>query len=173
MDDDKYSSVLWYAIGLLGALIPMTLLTGCASTDSYGRYLSAQSAAIKSQKPILKITAQPGQPITGLASIEVYGPGMNIQQEKDNEWARVVTAGIQTVGVVGGIVAAGQASQDLVNAVGGLGISSSVVTNTDNRTSDRHDIANAYNQTATPTVVNPVVVTQPQPLVVQPQVVLP
>ena len=101
---------------------------------------------------------------------------MSIQQEKDNEWARVVTAGIQTVGVVGGIVAAGQASQDLVNAVGGLGISSSVVTNTDNRSSDHHDISNAYNQTATPTVITqpaPVIVTQPAPLVVQPQVVLP
>lgn len=176
MDDDKYSGVLWYAIGFLGALILMTMFTGCASNDSYGRYLSAQSAAIKSQKPMLKITAQPGQPITGLASIEVYGPGMSIQQEKDNEWARVVTAGIQTVGIVGGIVAAGQASQDLVNAVGGLGISSSVITNTDNRTWDTHAITDSYNQTAKPTVVTqpaPVIVTQPAPLIVQPQVVLP
>ena len=120
---------------------------------------------------MLRITAQPGQPITGLASIEVYGPGMSIQQEKDNEWARVVSSGLQVVGVVGGIVAAGRASEDLVNAVGGLGITSSVV-NTDNRTVDTHAITDSYNATATPTVVNPVVVTQPQPLVVQPQVVV-
>jgi hypothetical protein len=155
----------------VGMLFAVVVLTGCASTENYNRYLQAQSAAIKGQKPMLRITAQPGQPITGLASIEVYGPGMSIQQEKDNEWARVVSSGLQVVGVVGGIVAAGRASEDLVNAVGGLGITSSVV-NTDNRTTDRHDIANAYNQTATPTVVNPVVVTQPQPLVVQPQVVV-
>jgi hypothetical protein len=155
-------------------LILALSLTGCASSDGYQRYLSAQSAAIKAQKPMLEIIAEKGQPITGLASIRVYGPGMSIQQEKDNEWARVVTSGLQVVGVVGGIVAAGQASQDLVNAVGGLGISSSVVT-TDNRTFDRHDITDSYNATATPTVVTspaPVIITQPQPLVVQPQVVV-
>lgn len=175
MDDDGYSNVLLAGIAVIGALVIVSMMTGCASTESYGRYLQAQSAAIKAQKPMLRITAAPGQPITGLASIEVYGPGMSIQQERPSEWAAVATSGLNVLGVVGGIVAAGQASQDLVKAVGGLGISSSVI-NTDNRTTDRHDIANAYNQTATPTVVTqpaPVIVTQPQPLVVQPQVVLP
>jgi len=150
------------------------LFAGCASTESYNRYLQAQSAAIKSQKPMLKITATPGQAITGLASIEVYGPGMSIQQEKDNEWARVATSGLQVVGVVGGIVAAGNASVNLVDAVGGLGITSSVSTiTTDNRTWDTHAITDSYNSTATPTVVttpaaqivNPVIV---NPVVVQP-----
>ncbi len=165
------------------ALILALSLTGCASSDGYQRYLSAQSAAIKAQKPMLEIIAEKGQPITGLASIRVYGPGMSIQQEKDNEWARVVTSGLQVVGVVGGIVAAGNASENLVNAVGGLGISSSVI-NTDNRTVDTHAITDSYNQTATPTVVTspapvvvnqpaPIVVTQPTPIVVQPQVVMP
>ncbi len=173
-DDDHYSDILLAGIAILGAIIVSSLFTGCASTESYGRYLQAQSAAIKAQKPVLRITAQPNQAITGLQSIEVYGPGMSIQQERPSEWAAVVSSGINVLGVVGGIVAAGQASQDLVNAVGGLGISSSVI-NTDNRTSDRHDIANAYNQTATPTVVTqpaPITVTQPVPLVVQPQVVV-
>jgi hypothetical protein len=152
-------------------------LTGCASPEAYRNYLSAQSAAIKAQKPMLRIVAQEGQPITGLASIEVYGPGMSIQQEKDNEWARVVTSGLQVVGVVGGIVAAGQASQDLVTAVGGLGIKSTAIDNS-SIVNDRHDIANSYNpidSTHTPTVVTspaPVVIQQPAPVVVQPKVVV-
>ena len=148
-------------------------LAGCATSDGYQRYLQAQSAAIKAQKPMLRITAEKGQAITGLASIEVYGPGMSIQQERPSEWAAVATSALQVVGVVGGIVAAGQASANLVDSVGGLGISSSV-TNTDNRTWDRHDISNSYNpadSTHAPTVVTqpaPLVVTQPAPLVVVP-----
>ena len=129
---------------------------------------------------MLEIIAQEGQPITGLASIRVYGPGISIQQEKDSEWAKVVSGGIQVIGVVGGIAAAGQASRQLVEAVGGLGISSNVSTiTTDNSSVDTHAITDSYNATATPTVVNqptpvvinqpaPVIVTQPQPIVVYP-----
>lgn len=168
-------TVAMFAIFVI-AICAASLLTGCASPEAYRSYLSAQSAAIKAQKPMLRITAQPGQPITGLASIEVYGPGMSIQQERPSEWAAVASSGLNVLGVVGGIVAAGQASQDLVNAVGGLGISSSVITTTDNRTWDTHAITDSYNQTAKPTVVNqpaPVIVTQPDPVIVQPVVVQP
>jgi hypothetical protein len=80
----------------------------------------------------------------------------------------VATSALQVVGVVGGIVAAGQASANLVDSVGGLGISSSSVVNTDN-----NSITNSYNQDSThaPTVVTqpaPLVITQPAPLVVVP-----
>ena len=151
---------------LLAIAIALSL-AGCATSDGYQRYLQAQSAAIKAQKPMLEIIAQKDQPITGLASIRVYGPGMSIQQERPSEWAQVATSGLQVLGVVGGIVAAGQASANLVESVGGLGISSSV-TNTDN-----HSITNSYNQDSThaPTVVTqptPLVITQPAPLVVVP-----
>lgn len=150
---------------LLTFILAVTL-TGCASPEAYRNYLSAQSAAIKAQKPMLEIIAQEGQHITGLAAIRVYGPGMSIQQERPSEWAAVATSGLQVLGVVGGIVAAGQASQDLVNAVGGLGISSTAIDNS-SIVNDRHDIANSYNQTAKPTVVDqpaPVIVTQPAPV---------
>jgi hypothetical protein len=181
---DKIVDVIfgWWGalVGTLLIVLFAGFLTGCASSDGYQRYLQAQSAAIKAQKPMLRITAEKGQAITGLASIEVYGPGMSIQQERPNEWAAVVSSGINVLGVVGGIVAAGQASQDLVNAVGGLGTNSTVIDNSlvDNRTTDRHDIANSYNpidSTHAPTVVTqpaPLIVTQPQPIVVQPQVVV-
>lgn len=153
-------------------LILALSLVGCASPESYRNYLAAQSAAIKAQKPMLEIIAQDNQPITGLAAIRVYGPGMSIQQEKDNEWVRAVTAGIQVVGVVGGIVAAGDASENLVKAVGGLGISPNVI-NTDNRTydnrtNDNHAISNSYNATAEPTIVN-----QEKAVIVPAQVVNP
>lgn len=153
-------------------------LTGCASTESYGRYLSAQSAAIKAQKPMLRITAQPGQPITGLSSIEVYGPGMSIQQERPSEWAAVATSGINMIGVVGGIAAMGQASRQLADSVGAVAGNGPVTTTTDNRTwtTDTHAVTGSYNpidSTHAPTVVNPVIVTQPAPIVVQPQVVIP
>jgi len=151
-------------------------VTGCASSEGYARYLQAQSAAIKAQKPMLRIVAQEGVAITGLASIEVFGPGMSIQQERENEWARVATSGLNVLGVVGGIVAAGKASEDLVKAVGGLGMSTTLT----NITTD-NSITDSYNAVATPTVVNPVImpqpapviVTQPAPTVVYPVVVTP
>lgn len=178
---EKIVNLIWHGAMMIGLMMLLLLiafgLTGCASSDSYKAYLNAHAASVKSQKPMLRITSQPGQPITGLASIEVYGPGATPQQEKDSEWARVVSSGLQVVGVVGGIVAAGQASQDLVNAVGHHLQPGAVSTTTiDNSITDTHAISNSYNATATPTVVTqpaPVIVTQPPPLVVQPQVVLP
>jgi type IV pilus biogenesis protein CpaD/CtpE len=172
VNEYEFHKTVFVVVLLVLALVLTSLLTGCASPDAYRHYLSAQSAAIKAQKPMLEIVAQDGQAITGLKSIRVYGNSMSIQQERPSEWAQVATSGLQVLGVVGGIVAAGQASQDLVSAVGGLGVSSSIVTTTtDNRTSDRHDIANSYNATAAPTVVTqpaPLVVTQPAPIVVTP-----
>ncbi len=160
-------------VTLILLIIALSLVTGCSTPGAYQSYLQAHAAAVKNQRPTLEIIAQEGQAITGLKSIRVYGPGVAPQQEKDNEWARVVSSGINVVGVVGGIVAAGRASEDLVNAVGGLGLTSTVTnTTTDNRTVDTHAITDSYNQTATPTVVNPVVVTQPAPTVVHPQVVV-
>lgn len=160
-------------LGLIALIVMVGFgVTGCATSDGYQRYLAAQATAIKNQKPMLEIIAEKGQPITGLSAIRVYGPGLSIQQEKDNEWARVVTSGLQVVGLVGGIVAAGNASENLVKAVGGLGISSTAI---DNSSIDNHTITDSYNQTATPTVVNqpaPVIVTQPTPVVVRPEVVV-
>lgn len=171
MNDTPYR-VAWAVIVVVVAIMISSLMLGCSTPGAYQSYLQAHAAAVKNQRPTLEIIAQEGQAITGLKSIRVYGPGIAPQQEKDNEWAKVVSSGINVVGVVGGIVAAGRASEDLVNAVGGLGITSSVV-NTDNRTSDRHDIANAYNSTATPTVVTqppPVQIPAGEVVVVHPQV---
>jgi hypothetical protein len=53
------------------------MVAGCASSYSknYRAYLAAEGAKpAPEKKPLLKITAQEGQPITGLASIEVYAP---------------------------------------------------------------------------------------------------
>ncbi len=102
--------------------LPISLV-GCASTD-YNAYLAAQSEAnrqaLEAQKPLIRITAQPGQQITGLASVEVYAPQQApvIQQAKPNEWASVVGQALGVFGTVGGIVAAGNAAVNLSKSVG-------------------------------------------------------
>ena len=104
-------------------LLPLVLLAGCASGD-YERYVSAQSEAnrqaMEGQRPLLRLTAQPGQPITGLASVEVYAPTQApvIQQSRPNEWAAVVGQGIGVIGTVAGIKAAGDAAIGLADSVG-------------------------------------------------------
>lgn len=101
----------------------VALLTGCASGD-YGEYVKAQSdanrLAVESQKPMVRLTAQPGQPITGLASLEVYAPTSApvIQQSRPNEWAGVLGQGISVVGSVLGIKYAGEAATSLADSVG-------------------------------------------------------
>lgn len=98
-------------------------LTGCAS-GNYGEYVKAQSdanrLAVESQKPMVRITAQPGQPITGLASLEVYAPTSApvIQQSRPNEWAGVLGQGISVAGSVLGIKYAGEAATSLADSVG-------------------------------------------------------
>lgn len=183
------------AMVVVAFLLLSTLMAGCASTESYGRYLAAQAqatqAAIKAQKPLLKITAQSGQAITGLSSIEVYGQAAlpTFQQERPNEWAAVAQSGLQMLGVVGGVIAGGRAAEDLANAVGKsstygyqyIQASGPVTTNntstlttstTDSHavdshnTVDSHAISGSYNpvdNTGTPTVVY-----QPAPVVVTP-----
>ena len=109
---------------LAGAL---AVLTGCASTSNYDAYLSAQSAAnklaVSEQKPLVRLTAQPGQAITGLAGLEVYMPGTapTIQQARPNEWAGVVGQGLSVVGTVLGIKYTGQAAIGLADSVGRSG----------------------------------------------------
>ena len=101
----------------------LLMLNGCASSD-YGEYVKAQSdanrLAVESQKPMVRITAQPGQPITGLASLEVYAPTAApvIQQSRPNEWAGVLGHGIGVAGSVLGIKYAGEAATSLADSVG-------------------------------------------------------
>ena len=98
-------------------------LTGCA-TEDYGRYVAAQSdanrAAIDAQKPLIRITAQPGQAITGLASLEVYTPTAApvIQQSRPNEWIGVIGQALGILGTVGSLKVSGDAAVGLVDSVG-------------------------------------------------------
>ena len=109
---------------LLSSLV--ALLTGCASGD-YGTYVKAQSdanrLAVDGQKPLVRLTAQPGQPITGLASLEVYAPTTApvIQQSRPSEWAGVLGQGLSIIGTVAGIKAAGDAAVGLADSVGRAG----------------------------------------------------
>lgn len=108
---------------LLAALV----VAGCATDKDYAAYLAAQSAenqrAMANQKPLVKITAQPGVPITGLESVEVYAPTSApvVQQARANEWAGVAQTALGVVGTVAGIRAAGQAAVGLADSVGRAG----------------------------------------------------
>ena len=53
--------------------VALLMLAGCSTTGDYQAYLSAQSdtnrQALEAQRPLVRITAQPGQSITGLANV--------------------------------------------------------------------------------------------------------
>jgi hypothetical protein len=172
-------------------------LVGCASGD-YRQYVAAQNAAVAqayaNQRPLFKLTAQPGQAITGVASIEVNLPvqAPTLQQARPNEWAGVLGSGINVAGAVLGIKYAGDAATNLATAVGGAANHGYqyVQAPQPNQTVGTGFIGNLYSDgnsgvigsgvksdaTHTPTVVEqapPIVVTQPPPLVVDPVVVDP
>ena len=109
------------------SIMLVLLLTGCASDKDYTAYLTAQQAAntqaAADQKPLVRITAQPGQNITGLQSLEVYTPTAApvIQQARPNEWVGVVQTAVGVIGTVGHIRAAGQAAVGIADSVGRAG----------------------------------------------------
>lgn len=172
-------------------------LTGCASTQEYSQYVAAQQEAnrahIDTQKPLFRITAQPGVSITGLAGLEVYMPSAApvIQQARPNEWVGVIGQAVGVVGVIGGIYAGGKATSSLLDSVGKFvqpNASNSTVTTTNSTgavttttsnvgpvsttTVGDNSGANAGNSgriagtTMSDATSKPTVVTQPAPLVV-------
>lgn len=156
------------------------LSAGCASTD-YGAYLKAQSEAqanaLAAQKPLVRITAQPGQPITGLASIEVYTPAQApvIQQSRPSEWAGVANTALSVAGTVWGIRAAGDAASSLADAVGRHSTAGYPYIQAPQSIGGDGVIGGGSYQTLdtthAPTVVDqpaPVIVTQPDPVIVTP-----
>jgi hypothetical protein len=100
------------------------LLTGCASDASYIAYLeaqrAAQTAAQQGARPLVRIVAQDGATITGLAGIEINLPveAPRVEQQRPSEWAGVIQTGLGVFGAVGGIFASGKAAKDLAIAVG-------------------------------------------------------
>lgn len=109
---------------LVNTVIAVVFVSGCATSGDYQQYIQAQAdanrLAIESQKPLVRLTAQPGQVITGLASVEVYAPAPIpvIHQARPNEWAGVVGQGLSIIGTVAGIKAAGDAAVNLAESVG-------------------------------------------------------
>jgi len=131
----------------------MLILAGCAS-PGYKDYLTAQADAnrhaLEGQKPLVKLVAQPGQPITGLASLEVYAPQSApvIQQSRPNEWATVMQTGFSVLGTLGGIKLGGDAAIGLAGEI---------------RQAGTHGYSYIQNPLTQPP---PVIVTQPAPTVV-------
>ena len=175
--------------------VALLMLAGCSTKGDYQAYLSAQGdanrQALDAQKPLVRITAQPGQSITGLASLEVYTPTAApvIQQARPNEWAGVLGQGLAITGTVMGIREAGKAAVGLADSVGRAGragypfiqapqanvtttdmsnrstTSSTVGDNSGSNSGNSGRIAGAD---ITDTTGTPTVVTQPAPVVVTP-----
>lgn len=158
-------------------LILLPFLAACASSPEYESYLKAQHEAnrhaAENQKPLVRLTAQPGQQITGLQSLEVYTPAAApvIQQQRPNEWAAVVGQGLGVISSIGGLAVGGKAAIGLAREVRQAGTAGypfvqapGTVTTT------------TIDTTHAPTVVtapDPVIVTQPPVQVVNPVVVRP
>ena len=115
----------------LSILISMVFLGGCASTEldkNYAKYLDTQAAmANRPQQPLLRIKAQPGATVqmSGVDEFVVYAPEANqptaaVQQyvTPRNDTTEVIKSAFGVVGTVGSIVAVGQATKGLANAVG-------------------------------------------------------
>lgn len=182
------------------ALLAAIALAGCASDKDYQTYIAAQQAAntqaAQDQKPLVRLTAQPGQTITGLASLEVFTPQAApvIQQAQQSGWIGVAHAAVSGSAMVLGGYVAGQAAVGLADSVGRAGTAGyahvqapgAVTTNT--MTGSTGTLGSgSYDATHAPTVVvqpapaqipagdvtvvtqpPPVVVTQPAPIIVQP-----
>jgi len=169
-------------------LLLVGLLAGCASTNDYRDYLTAQAKADQdarqNQKPLVELVAHAGQPITGLASLRVYAPvaATSVQQARPNEWAGVVSQVVGVTGTVLGIKYAGDAAIGLASSVGSTNaaiagnIQAPGAVTTNNMTGSTGVLGSGtygVDSTHVPTVVNPVVVTQPAPVQVPVQVVNP
>ncbi len=167
-------------------LFTVGVLAGCSSAPEYNQYLQAQAEATKQameyQKPLLRLVAQPGMPITGLQSLEVYTPSQApvIQQAKASEWAAVAQTGLGIIGTLGGIKLGGDAMVDMASQVrqaGTYGYSRMT------QPGPTYNYTNSYNTDSThaPTVVNqpapvivdPTIVNQPAPVIVDPVIVNP
>lgn len=160
------------------------LAAGCSTTGDYKAYLQAQAEAnrqaAEGQKPLVELTAQPGQPITGLSSLKVYPPTAApvIQQSRPNEWAGVVGQGLGVLGTLGGIHYGGKAAVGLASEIRQAGTAGyahiqapgTVTTNTLSGTGTLGSGAYSHtDSTHAPTVVttpDPVIVTQPAPVIV-------
>lgn len=181
------------------ALIVAITLTACASDKDYQTYIAAQqqanTQAAADQKPLVRLTAQPGQTITGLASLEVFTPTATpvIQQAQQSGWIGVAQTAVGVTGTVLGIRAAGQAAVGIADSVGRAGTAGyahiqapgAVTTNT--MTGSTGTLGSgSYDATHTPTVVvqpapaqipaGEVVVVNPavvNPVVVNPVIVTP
>lgn len=105
------------------SLCALLALSGCGG-KAYQKYLEAQlnltTAALKNHKPLVKITAEEGQAITGLASIEVYAPQAmpQVQQQRPNEWASTIERVAVGALTLGGTKIAADAAIGLTREVG-------------------------------------------------------
>lgn len=97
-------------------------LAGCASKEEVLAYYQANLEAIKAQKPLVELEAQPGQEITGLKALRVYAPlagGGRVAQHEDPGW-KVLGQGIGAAAAVGGAYVALDGANKIAGTVGAV-----------------------------------------------------
>lgn len=123
-------------------LIPILVLPGCASMEAYQAYQesfdrAAEAYYLAAIEPLIDIELP--SPVKGEVYHIVVNRDIDImspQQIKDSEWAPVAKAGIGAVGVVGGIIATGNAISDVATAASGVTVkgNNNVLTDVGNTT---------------------------------------
>ena len=104
----------------LMALVALVALAGCASKEEVMAYYQANLEAVKAQKPLVELEAQPGREITGLRALRVYAPhpgGGRIFQHEDPGW-KTLNQGIGAAAAVGGAWVALDGANKLAGTVG-------------------------------------------------------
>ncbi len=97
-------------------------LVGCSSKEEVLAYYQANLEAIKAQKPLVELEAQPGQEITGLKALRVYAPqasGGRVAQHEDPGW-KVLGQGVGAAAAVGGAWVALDGANKLAGTVGAV-----------------------------------------------------
>lgn len=146
-------------------LLVLVFLGGCAtSTENLKAVLDAQTNA----RPTLTMTCP-----SGGCSLEYTDPRDRGLKLPTNGYDAMVAVTGQLTNMVSGAVVPVAIGAVAVRGFEALKGSGATIMTTDSHNVDRHDTVDSHDQTAKPTVVSPVVVTQPTPVQIPaPQVVV-
>ena len=158
-------------------LIICLAMAGCASKEAYHAHGEYMQAAMQ-ERPMFRMTTHPGQAVTltGIATLELYYPGHEPRPFQDTTaqaWAPVVggifTTAIPVLGMWG---QAYTLSKRMVQMAPFMGEGNTQI-NMSGVGSEQDLRMLSPDNTHTPTVVQPTVVQQPAPVVVDPVIVQP
>ncbi len=156
---------------LSGLVVALALAGGCISAQERKDYYQAQLDAMRERKPLLEIEAKDGEElrISGLKTLRVYAPNGEAVQQLRDQAAEAAREGLGIAGAVATVYVGGEAAVGLADVVGKHAGHTLAVSGAGAGGVIGGGVA--LPQTATPVVVKPEIVTQPEPVIVNPVVV--